>query len=104
MKIFTHPNLYQVVNVRNMLQLKRIETQLRNEFSAGAVGDLAPHDVWPELWLIDERDQALATQIIASLRDEALVEDWICSRCGEQNGGAFEECWQCGHTAPDDRN
>lgn len=100
MKIYTHPNLYQVVNMQNILQLNRIQTQLRNEYAAGAAGDLAPHDAWPELWLLDERDKLLANKVITALNAQARTEDWFCSQCGEQNGGAFDECWQCGNVAP----
>lgn len=94
--IYAHPNLYQVVNVQNSLRLQRIETSLRNEFAAGGAGELSPIDVWPQLWLVNEWDRDAAQRLIqeATATD---VEEWFCGACGEQNGGAFELCWACGH-------
>lgn len=93
-KIYTHPNLYQVVNIQNLLQLKHIQTSIRNEFASGGSGELAPHDVWPELWLSDERDESLAKSIIEQIELQA-TEEWYCSQCGEKNAGSFDYCWQC---------
>ena len=93
--IYAHPNLYQVVNVQNSLRMHQIETSLRNEFAAGGSGELSPIDVWPELWLVDERDRIEAQRVVDEATASAL-EDWICSACGESNGGAFEVCWSCG--------
>jgi len=94
MLIYTHPNLYQVVNVQNLLKVSRIESQVRNEYAAGGTGDLSANDTWVELWLEDERDETKAEEIIRALKTED-VEDWFCSKCGEKNGGAFEFCWHC---------
>ncbi|WP_196160555.1 DUF2007 domain-containing protein [Reinekea sp. G2M2-21] len=94
MLIYTHPLLYQVVNVQNLLSLHHIETIVRNEYAAGATGDLSANETWAELWLQDERDQAQAQQLIAQM-DEQSREEWFCSQCGEKNSGSFEVCWQC---------
>jgi len=93
--IYSHPNLYQVVNVQNSLRMHQIETSLRNEFAAGGSGELSPIDVWPELWLVDEHDRMEAKRLIVEATATAL-EDWLCSVCAESNGGAFELCWSCG--------
>lgn len=94
MLIYTHPLLYQVVNVQNLLSLKNISTTIRNEFASGGTGDLSANDTWAELWLDDDRDEVQARNIISELNQQAN-EEWFCSHCGEKNGGAFEVCWQC---------
>jgi hypothetical protein len=94
MRIYTHPMLYQVVNVQNLLQLNGIETRVRNQYAGGAAGDLAINETWVELWLCDERDQEKAALIIESLTQQAQ-ESWSCGSCGERNSGSFEFCWQC---------
>jgi hypothetical protein len=86
--------LYQVVNVQNLLQLNHIKSSLRNEFSAGATGDLSANDTWVELWLDDERDKTLAEKLIAEINEQS-GEEWFCSACGEKNSASFEICWQC---------
>ena len=93
-KIYTHPNLYQVVNIQNLLDLKRIRTSVRNEFASGGSGELAPQDVWPELWLEDERDLGLAQNILAEIAANEQ-DDWYCGQCGESNAGSFDFCWDC---------
>lgn len=95
MLIYTHPMLYQVVNVQNLLAHKHIKTTVRNEFSGGATGELSANDTWVELWLDDERDLAVAEAIIRDMKTEA-EQEWFCSHCGESNAGSFEVCWQCG--------
>ncbi len=97
--IYTHPNLYQVINIQNILNLKNIKTNVRNEFAAGGAGELSPVDVWPELRLEDEHDEALAKELI----DKAVLvvaEEWFCGDCGETNDGSFEVCWQCQSEKP----
>ena len=92
--IYTHPNLYQVINIQNVLNLKNIKTVVRNEFAAGGSGELSPNDVWPELRLEDERDETIAKSLI----EKSVIEEtevWLCGECGEKNDGSFEVCWQC---------
>jgi hypothetical protein len=93
-KIYTHPNLYQVVNIQNLLAMKHIETTVRNEFVSGGAGELAPQDVWPELWLQNDSDETLAKSVINE-QTEAELDDWFCGKCGESNAGSFDYCWQC---------
>jgi hypothetical protein len=94
MLIYTHPLLYQVVNVQNLLKLKNITSTIRNEYSAGGTGDLSANETWAELWLDDSRDEVLAKEIIATMNTES-EEEWFCGNCGEKNAGSFELCWSC---------
>ena len=93
-KVFTHQNSLIVGNARNLLEEQGIATELRNEFASSAMGETAPLETWPELW-VGDADYARARELL----DSALVErdsaDWTCERCGEINGAAFECCWQC---------
>lgn len=93
-KLFTHENRLIVFNLKNLLQQQGIETQVRNEYSAGAAGDLAPHEVWPELWLIDEQHETTARALVAELTTPTQ-KDWTCPQCGEQLSAAYDYCWQC---------
>jgi len=93
--VFTHPNHFAVINVRNLLELRGIECEVHNEFSIGALGELAAVDVWPELWVSRDVDEQPALELIAELDAKAEKADWFCSQCGERNAGAFELCWAC---------
>ncbi len=94
MLIYTHPMLYQVVNVQNLLKLKHIQSQVRNEFSAGGTGELSANDTWVELYLDDLRDETQANEIIAQMNAQQ-GQEWMCQQCHELNNGSFELCWHC---------
>ena len=96
-KLFTHENRLIVYNLKNLLEEQGIDCKVSNEFSAGGAGDLAPFDTWPELWVIDDRDEARARQIIQQLQ-QAADNEITCPHCGEVNAGSFRLCWNCGGT------
>jgi hypothetical protein len=53
------------------------------------------------VWLVDDSWYARASKVIELFiqksNDKAVSsEDWICVECSEQNGAAFDVCWQCG--------
>lgn len=93
--VFTHPNLFQVTNVQNLLSMANIQTIIRHEFQSAGAGELSPQDTWPELWLVDDRDLIIAHARIKSLAEAGERLAWFCGQCGEKNDGAFEFCWQC---------
>jgi hypothetical protein len=92
-KLFTHENRLIVSNIRNLLEGEGIECQLRNEFAGGGVGDLAPFDIWPELWVADE-DIGRGIEVLNELQQENLIRRQ-CPACGAENDGHFRLCWQC---------
>ena len=93
-KIYTNQTLLMVTHIRNLLENAGIDSELRNEFAAGGVGELSFIDAWPELW-VDYPDVALARQIITGYETATLdAPEWQC-RCGEWNGSAFMTCWSC---------
>jgi hypothetical protein len=92
--VYTHENLTIVENARNFLLEHGIESELRNRFASGGMGELSPLQTWPEVWVQIpdyERARELITQLLAS----GEKPPWFCSHCGEQNDGSFEICWHC---------
>ncbi|MEX0624708.1 DUF2007 domain-containing protein [Saccharospirillum sp.] len=98
--VFTHPNHFAVIHVRHLLESHGIDCEVRNEFAVGAMGELAPIDVWPELWVAASDDEERARVLIDTAEAEADKADWYCSQCGERNAGSFEVCWACGAEPP----
>ena len=98
-KVFSHENRMIVYNLRNLLGGAGIETRVRNEFAGGGVGDLAPFETWPELWIEDEARLAEAEAIIERVLRAGDDADWRCDGCNESNPAAFELCWHCGRPA-----
>ena len=93
--VYTHENKVLVENQKNLLELKGIDTLLKNEFASGAAGDLVPAETWPELWVLDEAHYQEAMSALQVLNEKISGPDWICSACNEPNGAAFESCWNC---------
>jgi hypothetical protein len=96
--VYTHENRLLVNNAQNMVEQANINTVLKNEYAAGAMGDIAPIDSWMELWVLDEKDYKQAALLLDSLASNRQKEDWVCSQCSESNDAAFDFCWQCGKT------
>lgn len=83
-----------VENIKNLLQREGIDCQLRNQYASGGLGEIAPIDTWPELF-VDEAHRAAAENIIQTVLAETNEASWYCSECGEENDSSFEICWQC---------
>lgn len=103
-KVYTSQDRVLVGHVRNVLDSHGIRTKLRNDFLAGASGEIPFVETWPEIWLIDDNDVVRARALIAELLAEADKPGpaWTCKECGETVGGQFGECWNCGARHPGD--
>jgi hypothetical protein len=93
--VYTHPSLIVVAQARNALERLGIPCVLQNEYAAGAIGELAPIDSWPELWVTRARDAERAALAIERAHEESDEGDWRCRGCGSDNPPAFEFCWHC---------
>ena len=96
--------LYQAANrieaqlLFDLLARHRIDAVVLGDYLAGAAGEL-PADIFPTLWLIDDRDLTLAQGLLAhflSPPPSPTTAPWDCPACGEQVEGDFDLCWNCG--------
>lgn len=103
-KVFASPTLAVVKLAHDVLVQNEIGCTIRNERLGGAVGELPWTEVWPELWVLDERQADRARELMAAFEGEQdpLDEDppWTCERCGEQVDAPFTDCWNCGSQRP----
>ena len=76
--VYTHPSIIVVAQARSSIELAGIDCVIRNEYAAGAIGELAPIDAWPELWVKSDRHFERATQIVEQLQSQAQQADWHC--------------------------
>lgn len=97
--LYTHENNIIVENARNILCENGIESELRNEFAAGGIGELSPMQTWPELW-VEEAQYLRAKDVIQQLNNSEPSNHWVCAKCGEENAGTFEICWHCQSDKP----
>ena len=93
--VYTHPNSIVLAQARSSLELAGIKCILRNEFAAGAIGELAPIDAWPELWVVRDRDYERARLAIEQSHAEVEEADWKCRHCGSNSPATFDFCWSC---------
>ncbi|AGH42963.1 putative signal transducing protein [Paraglaciecola psychrophila] len=96
-KVYSHYDRFMVFQIKQLLDEKGIPCFVKNEFAIGAMGELSPMDVLPEVWISDPQWLLKAQQFIAEFEYQPTDSSpWICSNCKEQNGASFELCWQCG--------
>lgn len=93
--IYTHENRMLVSNAKNIVENAGIEVSLKNEYAAGAAGDLAVFDTWLELWVVDDADYEKAKYLVEKSLSSSAATEWVCKVCNEKNAGSFELCWNC---------
>ncbi len=98
--VYTHENRFLVNNSKNILENAGIEVILKNEYAAGGVGDLSPHDTWLELWVLNDADYDRAVAVIEAAQSRNCEDDWECNECHEINDPSFEVCWWCQNPRP----
>ena len=99
-KVYTHQNMIWVGMARNVLHAQGIKTCVRNEYAAGAAGELSFIQAWPELWVMQDRDYDRACEIVGTALSSADASDWTCTACEEANDASFELCWNCAGVPP----
>lgn len=93
--VYTSENRFFVLNAKNILDQNGIKTTLKNEFSAGAIGELSAFDVWLELWVVNDAHCDLAYRILEGAFGDNDATDWLCQQCSEHNHASFDFCWNC---------
>jgi hypothetical protein len=94
-RVFRASSLVEVAHARNILITAGIESELRNQYLAGAMGDLPMIETWPQLFVDDDDEQA-ALRALARAAAVPAGAPWICDGCGEQLEAQFTSCWRCG--------
>jgi len=98
--VYTHPNSIVVAQARSSIEQAGIQCILRNEYASGAIGELAPIDAWPELWVTNDRDFDRAVLLLEKSRTATQEADWNCDQCGSASPATFEFCWHCAGERP----
>jgi hypothetical protein len=91
-----------VFQVKQLLEEKGIPCFVKNEFAIGAMGELSPMDVLPEVWINDPQWLPKAQEFVAEFESQpSNLTSWFCSQCQEHNEENFEICWQCATNRPE---
>jgi hypothetical protein len=94
-RVFRASSLVEVAHARNILITAGIDSELRNQYLAGAMGDLPMIETWPQLF-VDDDDEQPALRALARAAAVPAGASWICDGCGEQLEAQFTSCWRCG--------
>ena len=94
--VYTHPNLAVLAQVLALIERADIACVVRNEYASGALGEIAPINAWPEVWVVNDRDFERASSIVAMSQRVVEGPDWQCTQCANYSPATFDTCWQCG--------
>jgi len=94
-RVFRAASLLQVAHARNVLLSAGIESELRNQYLAGALGELPMLETWPQLF-VDDADEFRALRALKEAAAPPRGSPWVCEACGEQLEPQFTSCWRCG--------
>jgi hypothetical protein len=97
-RVFRAASLIQVAHARNVLLTAGIDSELRNQYLGGALGDLPMLETWPQLFVEDD-DEAAALRALARAAAAPAGAEWECRQCGERLEPQFTHCWSCGASA-----
>ncbi len=93
--MFRASSLIQVAHARNVLLMAGIQSEMRNQYLAGALGDLPMLETWPQLY-VDDGDEQIALRALARAAAAPTGACWTCPQCGESLEPQFTACWRCG--------
>jgi Putative prokaryotic signal transducing protein len=104
-KVHSAPHPFELENLRNVLEVEGISSEVRTPFLGAARGDIPATECWSELWILDDGDleRALAVLRTAAFSGEPVRVPWRCTKCGEEIEAQFGACWQCGSARSDGR-
>lgn len=97
-RVYRAATLLQVAHARNVLITAGIRCELRNQYLAGALGDLPMMETWPQLY-VDDADERFALSALARANAAPSGVAWTCADCGEQLEPQFTQCWRCAERA-----
>jgi hypothetical protein len=97
-RVFRSASLIEAAHARNVLLTAGIQSELRNQYLGGALGDLPMLETWPAIFVADD-DEAAAVRALARAAKAPTGAAWTCVHCGERSEPQFTHCWRCGGAA-----
>jgi rubrerythrin len=96
-KVYENFDFSRVGQMQSLLEAHGIRTFLRNQYGSSVMGEVPFVEVVPQLFVLENKDEARALELIRLEAGEAEAgEAWICRHCGAEVDGEFSRCWKCG--------
>ena len=94
-RLWSSPDSTELALLKNMMEQAGIRCVEINEQMAQIIP--AP-PFQAELWVVNEADYPAAKALLAEWQHPTHTAGglWTCSRCGEDMGSQFNQCWKCG--------
>lgn len=100
-KVYSSSDNIQTGFLKGILEARNIQVLVKNEMLLGAAGEVPPTEIWPEIWVMDDRDETIAKTIIEQVLTPTIEhKQWQCNQCGEWIESQFSECWKCNASRP----
>ena len=71
--VFEHIDFTVVGHLQTVLEAEGIRTEIRNQGASGATGEVPFAQVYPELWVLNNGDEARAKEFVRNYRNEAAA-------------------------------
>lgn len=93
------PSLVHAAHCENVLRAAGIRAEVRNTWLAGAAGDIPLNESAPQVWIVNDGDEADAWAALKAAANPSPGPRWQCRQCGEWHEAQFAACWHCGTNA-----
>ena len=96
-RFYAAADLIEAQLLKDLLKESGIVTEIFNQNARGGIGEIPITHAYPELWLLDEHDEARARELIDQYENTEVPNGvTLCNHCLEENPRNFASCWQCG--------
>lgn len=95
-KIHASDDRVLIYHLQNILNAEGINCFIKNDMMYTLAGEVPVNEVWPELWINNERQLLQAEKLIKDhLEPSVRSGSWQCKQCGETHEAQFTHCWKC---------
>ena len=94
LKVHSSLTTMEIYNLKNMLESRGIQCEIRGEHLQAGLGELPFTECWTELWIVDDSMKEMAERIIEGGEGRQRTS-WTCPKCSESVDGEFGQCWNC---------
>jgi len=96
-KLYVSQSLIDVESRKELLDQAEIPCTIKNQRSAMLGGEVPFVEVFPELWVLQDKDFVKAQTLLQDWENAQPLEttSWTCGSCNEVHQKEFTTCWKC---------
>ena len=96
-KLYVSQSLVDVESRKELLDEEEIPCTIKNQRSAMLGGEVPFVEVFPELWVLQDKDFERAQNLLKDWGEAPPLDNtaWTCVSCGEVHQKEFTTCWKC---------